>query len=65
MGILYVHHLVADVVGSLHNVHKRVARIAQRLALARKTQHAKFGSHLLEISLFRLKKAEFSLSGKR
>ena len=28
VGILHVHHLVADIVGSLHNVDERMAAIA-------------------------------------
>ncbi len=61
VGILDVHNLIADVVCRLHQIHQRVARIAERLAGLRLAQDTQFLSDFLVRIGLGVEEAEFPM----
>ena len=59
VGIFYVHHLIAYVVGSLDNVDKRMSGIAHFSILSGAGDQTKFISHSDKIVSLRIEKTEF------
>ncbi len=56
MGVLEIHHLIAYIIGSLHKIHKRMTRIAQRSVGRRTSKHSQLVGHAAEVGK-KLKKA--------
>ena len=61
MGILQVHYLIADIVSSFHEIHQRMAHIAQGLARLGNTNNAHFIGNTLVGILLALEETELSL----
>ena len=61
MGILDVHNLIANVVGSLHQVHQRVAGIAFASLCVANLLDAQFLCNLFVVSLLGLEESELTL----
>ena len=59
--ILHVHNLVADVVGSLHEVHQRMSCVCSRSVGSRESPQAKLVGNLQEGVLLSSEKSEFSM----
>lgn len=61
VGILNVHNLVADVVGSFYKIHQRMARILGRTAVGRLAYDAKVVGNAAEYVGFGAEKSEFTV----
>ncbi len=60
MGVLDIHHFIADVVGGFNDVNQRMTRIAQRFPVGGETFYAEFGGYAHVVVLLGGEEAEFT-----